>query len=212
MTLRQNRIDSKKAGWEEKAARMQRAVCPAGNWRRVMWRLISLTRSPWQQRGGLTPLTCPRRWHQPLDWWREGGEDGHMDGKLWAEHRRAAWLSHLLCSSKQLISFLTSTKQTKRRKGLRVSAFPFEFPRIILMLKATHWNRFMACSAPFLYSHLQEVYFASDISIEIWPSQSASPCNMLTADLHVMPHNWNEHRISSIRGQKVIHSGQLIEP
>ena len=147
MTLRQNRIDSKKADWEEKGAcclRMQRAVCPAGNWRRVMWWLNSLTRSPWQQRGGLTPLTSPRRWHQPLDWWREGGEDGKMDGKLWAEHRQAAWLSDLLCSSKPLISFSTSTKQTKRRKRLRVSAFPFEFPRIILMLKATHWNRFIS--------------------------------------------------------------------
>lgn len=35
---------------------------------------------------------------------------------------------------------------------------------------------------------------------------------MLTADLHVMPHDWIEHRINSIRGQKVIRSGQLIEP
>lgn len=31
-----------------------------------------------------------------------------------------------------------------------------------------------------------------------------------TADLHVVPRNWIEHRLNGIHGQKVIHSDQLI--
>lgn len=55
-------------------------------------------------------------------------------------------LGCLICSAEESSSspFSPAPSRLKEERVSKVSAFPFEFPQIILMLKATHWNRFIS--------------------------------------------------------------------